>query len=640
MSRRLKIPKVNLNINTQRLSNKPRPVIFMLLAAAVFVIGAYIFQFEQKHADLFYPGISLGGEPFGGKTYSAALDHFSKRAADIDRAGLNLVFKGEGGEQKIIVQSSANGLTPDTVVTYFSIGNWKESLDEAYGWGRAGSPLQRAREQISLIFADKNFNFPAMIRQEAVISIVSKELKNFLPPTTPAQFVLSGSKILIADEKIGEKVNMEEVINLINKSLLSLESTPLIFEASPKIPLATLETLSPFLELANEIAKKTNLIFRYKGHSWKVSGKKLATWLTITDKDQIGIDKNKLDNLFSKTVIPFIDNPPQNSRFEILNGKLAEISPGKTGSVVDIDKTIQKVELIIPTAKRSLITKGNLSALAALSAINFNVQTGTIEVPIETKEVEPKITRGTIDEYGIRDLIGTARTDFTGGSLDRQHNIEVGVSKLNGLLIAPGEEFSTLASIGTTTKEAGFVEEYVIKENKTVKELGGGLCQVATTLFRLALSAGLPITQRVNHRFVISYYGPGLDATIYDPYTDFRFVNDTDSYILIQGKTKNNEVILEFYGQKDGRQVEISEPKLSDEIPAPDTKYITSEEVRLGQLKCSEVPRKGVTADVVYTVRHTGGKIVEQDFHSIYQPWQKICLVGTGTGTSTPSVAQ
>ena len=186
-----------------------------------------------------------------------------------------------------------------------------------------------------------------------------------------------------------------------------------------------------------------------------------------------------------------------------------------------------------------------------------------------------------------------------------------------------------MRAIGTTTEENGFVKEFVIKENKSVKELGGGLCQVSTTLFRLALASGLPITERQAHRYVVGYYGPGLDATIYGPYPDLRFINDTGHYLLVQGRVDGDDMILEFYGQKDGRSSFVSEPELSDEKPAPDTKYAISADLPFGTQQCSETPRKGVTAEVTYKVAYPSGESKEQIFKSVYQPWQKICLIGT-----------
>jgi vancomycin resistance protein YoaR len=300
-----------------------------------------------------------------------------------------------------------------------------------------------------------------------------------------------------------------------------------------------------------------------------------------------------------------VDSPVQNSRFQMQEGKLVEIYPGKAGNAVDIETTAKEIE-------KYLIAPEN-----------------PVKIEIAVISKEPKVTQKTIDKYGIKELVGLATTNFEGGSLDRQHNIETGVSKLNGILIAPGEEFSAVKAIGDITEEAGFVKEYVIKANTTEKELGGGLCQIATTLFRTVLNAGLPVTERQNHRYVISYYGAGLDATIYGPHPDLRFVNDTGNYLLLQGKAENNEVILEFYGKKDGRIVEIADPVLTNRVPAPAPRIIVSNSLPLGQIKCSEIPHSGVTADTKYTVTYFNGQVQETIFHSVYQPWQKTCLVGS-----------
>ena len=88
-------------------------------------------------------------------------------------------------------------------------------------------------------------------------------------------------------------------------------------------------------------------------------------------------------------------------------------------------------------------------------------------------------------------------------------------------------------------------------------------------------------------------------------------------------------LIFELYGRYDGRQAEVSEPVLTNEIPAPETAYLLAPDLPLGEIKCSETPRKGITADVSYFVRYASGEIKEQKFHSEYQPWQKICLLGT-----------
>lgn len=602
-----------------------------LVFAALLVISGIGF-FEIKYQGRFYPGVIIGAESVGGKSYAEVFKSFQVKAKQLTESGLRLIFEGEKGRREVRVPMSRSGLTADNLVEYFSLGNWEDDIRRAYEQGRTGWLPRRIFEQVQLLFGNKIFYFSAIAREEALQSLLARELKNFYKEAKPAQFTKLGAIIGIAAEKIGERQDNNQIIELIRRKLERLDPNPENFLAKPEFPAFAADKLTPFLKLANELARTAKLVFYYQNRTWKVGGATVATWLTLKDENNIGIDNNKLQAFLAKTVAPIINNPPVNSRFEMRDGRLVEIIPGRSGNVVDVKKTAERVERIVFNVQRSFTLTGNLFlALSSAGAdATIKPQSGTVEIPIEITRAEPKITQQTIDEHGITDLVGSARTSFQGSSADRKHNIEVGVSKLNGLLIAPGAEFSAVAEIGTTTEERGFVAEYVIKEDKSVKELGGGLCQLATTLFRLALDSGLPITERVNHRYVVGYYGPGLDATIYGPKPDLRFVNDTASYILLQGKVENNEAIFEFYGQRDGRVARVSTPELSDEKPIPETKYIASAELPRGEVRCSETPRKGLTADVTYTVDYPDGSSNEQKFHSVYQPWQKICLIGTG----------
>jgi vancomycin resistance protein YoaR len=526
---------------------------------------------------------------------------------------------------------SAPGFNPDKSFEYFSLGDWEKTVQEAYQFGRTGSVWQRFKEQVSLIVR-KRFNLPSTIYEVAVGSFISRELEIFLKKTESAQFAINtNGGIYIMSEKIGESLDKEEIMKKLKEKVASFDSSLENFKAEIDAPIATEEKLKPFLKLAGELAQKTNLIFHYKNYEWRLSGARLATWLSVNDKNSIQIDTVKLQSFLAKTVATVINDPPENSRFEMQNGELKEITAGKAGNVVDIVKTAEKVEKIIPEIEESFALTGNLaSAIAAVSPeVNFNAKTGIIYVPIEVVQEEPRVTKETITQYGITELVGSSKTSFKGSSADRKNNITIGASKLNGLLIAPGEEFSAVNSIGYVTEEAGYAKEFVIKDNKSVKELGGGLCQIGTTLFRMALNAGLPVTERQEHRYVVSYYGPGLDATIYGPHPDLKFINDTGHYLLLQGRVDGTDLILELYGQKDGRQVIISDPILTDKIPAPPTKYIPTTDLAPGIEKCSETPRAGVTANVLYKVALRNGEIREQNFKSIYQPWQKVCLIGS-----------
>ncbi len=573
--------------------------------------------FEIKYSYKFYPGIFVGGESVSGMTYEEALNHFEEKAETLKKEGLNLSVESSKGIQKINVPISSTGLTSDNYTEYFSVDNWEYDLKQAYQWGHGINILGDLREQSVLMFKNKNFNFSMTMQEEAVKYLLDNEIDNSFEASVPARFISAKNDISISEEKTGEVINEEELINILENKLSSLDSSMAIFKTSIDIPKVSKADLEPFLEFAKNIAKKNNLIFQYQKHEWKIKGPKLATWLTVkkqySREDKISVDRILLENYFTENITKFIDNPPQNSRFEMRDGKLIEITAGHSGDIIDTDKVMGEIENKISEAE-----------------ININNTNNTIYLPIKTKEIEPRVNKNTIEKYKIKDLVGEVRTNFTGSTAGREHNIKIGVSAVSGMLIAPGEEFSTVSAIGPVTSKEGYVKELVIKQDRTTKEYGGGLCQVATSIFRLALNAGLPITERKNHRFTVHYYDPpGLDATIYGPHPDLRFINDTGNYILLQGRVENKQVIMELYGQKDGRSVEISKAALSGFIPAPPTKYLETTDLLKGQTKCYEAPHDGVTTNVLYTVNYPNGITKKKNFHSVYQPWQKICLVGT-----------
>jgi len=599
-----------------------------ILLIALIAISASLY--ENRYRDSFYPNVFIGREAVGGKNYKEVFERFKKVADAYSSDGFTLQFNGKRGQLEINIPLASQGLSSDTVVEYFTPNGWEKTVLEAYRWGRNGSVFQRISERTALL-QPKVFSLAYALHEEAVNSLLGRELKSFFLKPTPAQFILADGKIEIAAEKLGEKPDHEEIILAMREALNNLATSTLVFDAKPAMPSVIASELMPFLEPTRKMARLITGLFSYNGRRWYVSGNTLATWLTLKNPDGrfLGVTPEKLRVFLTNNITPIVDNPVQNGRFEMRNGKLTEIIPGKSGNIVDIAGTEEKMDEVLRRVQDALAASESRSGLASLlTAATFDPKTGIIKIPLEIVPEEARVTQATIDRYNIKDLVGVARTSFAGSSADRINNIRAGVAKLNGILLAPGEEFSAVEAIGVITEEEGFVKEYVIKGDRSVKELGGGLCQLATTLFRLALDAGLPITERKNHRYVVGYYGPGLDATIYGPKPDLRFINDTESYLLLQGKVEESDLVFEFYGQKDGRKAVVSDVTLTDPIPAPDAKYLTSPDIPSGEVRCSETPRAGVTAEANYKIEYLNGDVKEQTFKSVYQPWQKICLIG------------
>lgn len=203
------------------------------------------------------------------------------------------------------------------------------------------------------------------------------------------------------------------------------------------------------------------------------------------------------------------------------------------------------------------------STLKILQSLDLNQS--TIELTVKTTQPNKQLSE--LNDLGIKELIGRGESKFNGSPANRRHNIKVGVQKLTGVIVKPGEEFSFNKYLGPVEADQGFLPELVIKADKgTVPELGGGLCQVSSTTFRAAMHAGLPITQRRNHSYAVQYYAPqGTDATIYPGVIDLKFTNDTGHDILIWPYFKTNDyLVFDFYGAYDGREVKLGTPQTYD----------------------------------------------------------------------------
>jgi hypothetical protein len=196
--------------------------------------------------------------------------------------------------------------------------------------------------------------------------------------------------------------------------------------------------------------------------------------------------------------------------------------------------------------------------------------------------------------------------------------------------------------------EHGWYSELVIKGDKLEKEAGGGLCQVGSTSFRAVMLSGLPIVERRNHSWAISYYAykglAGVDATIYDPSPDFRFLNDTGHYILWRSRIEGSNIYFEFWGTSDGRKGYFTDPtNYNHSSPGPTIETVDNS-LPPGTRTCDGHSFSGVTASFDYIIEQPDGTTDKQTFTSVYKSKPEMCIVGpdapaetTPTNTNTNS---
>ena len=235
-----------------------------------------------------------------------------------------------------------------------------------------------------------------------------------------------------------------------------------------------------------------------------------------------------------------LDTPAVEPELTILNQRAIKFTPPQDGLSTDVFASTQ----------------------SALFALENNASSTQLTVSV----APPRTKLSDLNDLGINELVARGESAFKGSPSNRRHNIKIGVEKMSGIILAPGEEFSFNKFLGPVEAEEGFLPELVIKKEGTIPELGGGLCQVSSTTFRAAMAAGLPIKERKNHAYAVQYYSPqGTDATIYPGSVDLKFVNDTPGSLLIWPYLKDKDHLnFDFYGTKDNRTVTLSKPVTYD----------------------------------------------------------------------------
>ena len=261
----------------------------------------------------------------------------------------------------------------------------------------------------------------------------------------------------------------------------------------------------------------------------------------------------------------------------------------------------------------------------------------TIALPVTV--LQPQARPETLASLGIVELVAQGKSSFENSAPYRVTNIEAGARQMDGVLIAPGEEFSFNRTVGAVDETNGFTQGYAIIDGRTQLEWGGGVCQVSTTVFRAAFWAGVPITERNQHSFRIRWYEKfepiGMDAAIFTAAGgyDFRFVNDTGRWLLMETvvDTANEVLTVNLYGTKPAREVIQTPPSITNETPAPaKPRYVNDPKLPAGTIKQTDTARGGMDVRVGRIVKQGGAVLYQDTFFSRFQPWPDIFVRGTG----------
>ena len=605
-------------------------VLIGMVCVAAVAAGGLVALYPSYYRGRVYPGVSVGGIPLGGLGAQEVRERIEERVEALNRRGVEI--EGFGKRITILPTVSAIG---DPDLTYDLIAyNTDAMVSSAMALGRPSRPggwLTYSLAALGLRVSPLNMPAQYTIDEGRFMQAVKDAYGAYesLPHDAQLRVNPAGDANIIP-ESSGALIDMARVNADLAAILSQFENSPVTLLLAPVSPSITAIEAQPLIESIPAILSRAPFEVMLpagdKGSEKEDSSsgisldtaltrERVTDWLTAARDTQGEVRLAFLPERIAEFLKPYqhmIDSPAVDAKFDIKDGKVVEFQASRDGKEIDVDATRRAWE------------EGLLEH-----------QQQSVEVVV--RETKAKINTAEVNELGIRELLGTGRSNFSGSPKNRRHNIAVGAAAVNGTLIAPGETFSLLKTLGSVDAEHGYLPELVIKGDRTVPEYGGGLCQIGTTSFRAALSSGVPITERQNHSYRVRYYEPaGTDATIYNPKPDFAFLNDTAFHLLFQTRIEGDEAIFELWGTPDGRFATSTAPIITDIVAPPPTKLIETTELKPGEKKCTESPHNGANASFTYTVRYPNGEEKAREFKSHYRAWQEVCLVGVAETAPAP----
>ncbi len=225
--------------------------------------------------------------------------------------------------------------------------------------------------------------------------------------------------------------------------------------------------------------------------------------------------------------------PPEDAAFVVNQDDTVTVKPSTTGRYLDSRDIGSRIREVIPRrANRTLV--------------------------LSVRPIEPSLTTSEANAMGIKECISKFSTNFDPGNKPRVHNIREAANAIDDTILAPGDTFSFNKTVGPRSAETGYLDAPVMVDDDLVPGIGGGICQVSSTLYNAVLLANLKVVARSNHSMAPGYIAAGRDATVAYDYIDFKFRNDGSSHVLIKSVVTNNTITSKVYGHfPSGQEVSI-----------------------------------------------------------------------------------
>ncbi|MER3410302.1 MAG: hypothetical protein C4306_09440 [Thermoleophilia bacterium] len=553
-------------------------------ATGVLVAGLVFAGSPDRLAD----GERIAGIDVGGLSVAEARRLLKLREAA--SASRPLVVKA--GDRSYRVRPGDVGLRID----------WRAAVEEARQQADGFGPLRGFRRMLISLFGVE-VTPTARVDRGALSATLDRMARTVDVPHRDASLRLRGLEPRIVPGRPGRVLDRRRAGEAIVAALASLDRQPLVLPLRVDPVRVSARALLPVARRVRR-ALSAPVVLALGPASYRVSPSRLARLLDLPAGGEraLRIGGTQADAFF-RALDKKVSRPSRDAQFRVLPGGKVEVVPHVDGRVLDVPRTA-----------------------SALLAAALSPRRRVAEMVVVAKP--PALTTERARAMGIKELVGSYTTTY-GGVPNRIHNVQLVSDLIDNTLIPPGKTFSFNQTTGARTPEKGFLSAPVIVNGELQTALGGGVCQVSTTVFNAAYEAGLKITERTNHALYISHYPQGRDATVDYPGLDLKFVNDTGRWLLLRAFVSASTLTVNLYGTDPGRKVvsEVSPLRVTGPPPLVEIKDPT---LPKGEKVVVEPGSPSLATSVHRRVYTREGKLLYDDvWYSSYRGEKRIVRVGT-----------
>ena len=557
---------------------------FALWAGSVAVVSAVVIGIVfAGSADRLADGTQVAGVDVGGLTPAAARSELQRRGAALQNVPVS--FTAGGKTYKI--RPHELGVYVDWPATIKDVEQSGDGFGVIRGYKRLG--LELFPESV----APKVVSYDAAVNYE--VRVLAEKIDR---PHRDAALVRHGLHISIQAGTTGTVLDQEAAKQVIVAALASFSRAPVALPVRSDPPTITIATLIPAQRAAAQ-AVAAPVLLRYGTKTWNVPRWRIASILQLGS--QLRVAGAGAESYFLQ-LRKSVDTRPQDASWHPVAGGGVKLVAARDGTQLDVVRTANAL-------------------LAAAERLTNRVA----EVAVQT--AAPSRSTAAAKAMGITGTVGSYETIY-GGDPNRIHNVQLVARLIDGKLIAPGATFSFNGATGERSAAKGFLTAPVIINGEVETGLGGGVCQVSTTVFNAAYEGGLPITARTNHALYISHYPLGRDATVDYPDIDLKFVNDTGHWLLLRTFVGPDSLGVVLYGTPQHRRVDTIAQPLTVVSPPPVKKTVDAT-LKPGEVVVDDPGVPAQTTSVERKVYSASGKLLsDQTWYSSYRAEPKIVRVG------------